>query len=90
MTSFAGLDFVFFFFHQYADDTQICIPVHHDNIACVTSNLATCTSSVYDWLLHNRLALNPHKSEATMYGTASHVQSFRDDTPITVAGAPVK
>ena len=54
------------------------------------SNLAACTSAVYDWLLHNRLALNSDKSEATMYGTASRVQSLKGDTFITVAGAPVK
>ena len=53
-------------FHQYADDTQIYIAVRRDNIACAISNLAACTSAVYDWLLHNRLALNPDKSEAAM------------------------
>ena len=54
------------------------------------SNLAACTSAVYDWLLHNCLALNPDKSEAAMYGTASRVQSLKGETVITVAGAPVK
>ena len=77
-------------FHQYADDTQIYIAVRRDNIACAISNLAACTSVVYDWLLHNRLALNPDKSEAAMYGTASRVQSLKGDTFITVTGAPVK
>ena len=54
------------------------------------SNLAACTSAVYDWLLHNGLALNPDKSEAAMYGTASRVQSLKEDTHITIAGAPAK
>ena len=39
---------------------------------------------------YNRLALNPDKSEAAMYGTASRVQSLKVDTFITVAGAPVE
>ena len=77
-------------FHQYADDTQICIAIRRDNIACVTSNLAACTAAVYDWLRHNRLALNPNKSEAAMYGTALRVQSLKGDTFITVADAPVE
>ena len=63
-------------FHQYTDDTQIYIAVRRDNIACAMSNLAACTSAVYDWLLHNRLALNPDKLEAATYGTASRVQSL--------------
>ena len=49
-----------------------------------------CTAAVYDWLLHNRLALNPNKPEAAMYGTASHVQSLKGDTFIMVAGSPVE
>ena len=38
--------------------------------------------------LVNRLA--PEKSEAAMYGTASHVQSWKEDTLITVDDAPVE
>ena len=56
----------------------------------MTPNLATCTAAFYDWLLHNRLALNPDKSEAAIYETASRVQSLKGDMFITVAGAPVE
>ena len=77
-------------FHQYADDTQIYIAVRCDDIACVTSNLAAYTSAVYDWLFHNRLALNPERLEAAMFGTALCVQSLKGDMSITVAGASVK
>ena len=70
-------------FHQYADDTQISNAIRRDNIACVTSNLAACMAAVYDWLLHNRPALNPDKLEAAMYGMALHVQSLKGDTFIT-------
>ena len=77
-------------FHQCADNTQFYIAVRHDNVACVTSNLTVCTSAVYDWLRHNRLASNSDKSEAAMHGTASRVQSLKGDTFIMVAGAPVQ
>ena len=50
----------------------------------MTSDLAVCTAAVYNRLLHNRIALHPDKSEA------SRVQSWKGDTFITVAGAPVK
>ena len=56
-------------FYQYADDIKTYIAIRRDNIACVTSRLAACTAAVYEWFLHNRLALNPDKSEAAMYGT---------------------
>ena len=77
-----------FSFHQYANDIQIY--VHRDTIACVMSNLAACTSAIYDWFLHNRLALNPDKSKAAMYGTALRVQSLMGNKFIIVAGEPVK
>ena len=48
--------------------------------------MAACTCAVDDWLLHNRLALNPDKSEAAVYEMASCVQSLKGDTIITVAG----
>ena len=77
-------------FRQYADDPHIYIAIHRDNIAYMTSSLAACKAAVYDWLLHNRLALDPNKSEAAMYGTASRLQSLKADTFITVAGASVE
>ena len=77
-------------FYPYVDDIQIYIAIRRDNIACVTSRLAVSTAAVYEWFLHNRIALNPDKSEATMYRTASPVQYLNGDTFITVAGAPVE
>ena len=74
-------------FHLFAEDTQIFIAVRRDNIASAMSNLAACTSAI---LLHDRLALNPDKLEAAIYGTASRVQSQKGDTFITVTGAAVK
>ena len=79
-------------FLQYADDTQIYIAVRHDDItiASMTSNLTACATAVHDWLHNNRLALNPDKSEAAMYGTASRVQSLKGDMFIVVTGSPIK
>ena len=56
----------------------------------MTSNLAVCTAAVYNRLFHNRITLNPDKSEVAMYGTASRVQSLKGDTFITVAGEPAE
>ena len=36
-----------------------------------STDLPECTSDIYDWLLHNCLALNPDKSESAVFGTSS-------------------
>ena len=47
-----------------------------------------CTTAVYNWLLHNTLALNPDKST---FGTAQKVQSLQDQNlvSVSVAGKPI-
>ena len=62
-------------FHQYANDMQIYLAVHTDSLSKATLDLAGCTAAVYEWLLHNSLALNPDKSEVAMFGTAHRVSS---------------
>ena len=55
-------------FHQYADDTQIYLAVNKDSLSKSTLDLAGRTDAVYEWLLHNSLAVNPDKSEVAMFG----------------------
>ena len=78
-------------FHQYADDTQIYLAVSRENSSSAVSNLMACTTAVYNWLLHNTLALNPDKSDAAMFGTAQRVQSLQDQNlvSVSVAGTPI-
>ena len=39
--------------HQYANDIQLYIAVNSNNTAHTSTDMFTCTSDVYDWLLHN-------------------------------------
>ena len=54
-------------FHQYVDDTQIYLAISNDSCPKTVLNLAGCTDAVYEWLLHNSLALNPNKSEIAVW-----------------------
>ena len=50
-----------------------------------------CTTAVYNWLLHNTLALNPDKSDAAMSETAQRAHSLQDQdlVSVSVAGTPI-
>ena len=67
-------------FSQYADGTHIYLAVDKDNSIQTSVNLAACTRSIYEWLLHNSLALNPNISEACMFGINRRVQSLKRAT----------
>ena len=76
-------------FHQYADDTQIYLTIRKENVSDQITNIADCTTAVYQWLLHNSLALNPEKSEAAIFGTWQRVKPLKDLFTVNVAGAPI-
>ena len=75
-------------FHQYADDMQIYLAVNKD-LSKATIDLAGCTDSVYEWLLHNSLALNPDKSQVAMFGTAQRVGKLKQSALIAVTGGQI-
>ena len=52
-------------------------------------DLASCSDAVYEWLLHNSLALNPDKSEVAMFGTAQRVSKLKQSASVAVAGVQV-
>ena len=74
----------FVIFHHFADDTQIYLAVNKDNLLKATLDLAGCTDAVYEWLLHNSLALNPDKSEVATFGTA-----LKQSASVAVAGVQI-
>ena len=76
-------------FQQYADDTQIYLNVNKDSLSKATLDLAGCTDAVYEWLLHNSLALNPDKPEAAMFGTAQRVGKLKQSVSVAVAGVQI-
>ena len=76
-------------FHQYADDTQIYLAANKDSLSKATLDLAGYTDAVYEWLLHNSLALNPDKSEVAMFGTAQRVGKLKQSVSVAVAGVQI-
>ena len=54
---------------QYADDTQLYLWLNNFNALSVMSE---CFNAVHRWFTLNGLAVNPHKSEATVVQTRQH------------------
>ena len=76
-------------YHQYADDTQLYIEISKDNADVRLSMLEQCILSVYEWLLHNGLALNPSKSDAIQF-TTGRVRGGVDIATVSVSGVAIK
>ena len=76
-------------YHQYADDTQLYIAVDKVTATSASTTITACTTAIYEWLLHNCLALNPDKSESVLLGTATRIEPLRDVVSVNVAGTPI-
>ena len=63
--------------------------VNKDSLSKATFDLAGCTDAVYEWLLHNSLALNPDKSEVAMFGTAQRVGKLKQWVSVSVAAVQI-
>jgi len=63
-------------YHQYADDTQLCLALHADNTGARLAVLAECTIDVRQWYMQNGLQLNLDKSEALIVGTSNQLQAM--------------
>ena len=57
------------FYHMYADDTQIYVPVPLDNVPSAVSEMEECCSSVKNWMHERKLKLNDEKTEIMICGT---------------------
>ena len=70
--------------HQYADDIQMCI-AFRPQCLCGLFQLITCTDDVTRWFIENGLQLNPSKTEAVVFGTASRLRSVDISGGVKVA-----
>ena len=74
-------------YHQYADDTQLCLSMRADNTAAGLAVLAACTADVRQWYMQNDLQLNLDKSEALVIGTTNQLHATTSPvTTVSVAG----
>ena len=62
-----------------------CISLSTTTAGNTSINLATWTTAVYEWLLHNCLALNPYKlSESAVFGTVARTKSLHNVISVNV------
>jgi hypothetical protein len=73
-------------YHKFADDTQLYLSMKAEDRDTGMTTLATCTSAVKLWYLHNHLLLNADKSEAIMFGTDHQLRTAVDTNCLSVAG----
>ena len=71
------------FFHQFADDTQLCIGLDPLDI------LGKCSLAVLGWFTNNGLALNPSKSEVLFMGTRTKLHSVGNIAKVSVTGCDI-
>ena len=70
--------------HLYAEDSQLCISFTSDYSANHLDSLKTCIDSVWNWMLHNRLKLNPSKTD--LIGREQQQKKYLSRFPITLMG----
>ena len=79
-------------FHQYADDTQLCVSFAATSFATGLKEVEDCILALRDWLAYNYPQLNPSKSEALLLGTLIKLQinKIGHMSTVTVAGVSIK
>jgi len=55
-------------FHIFADDTQLYLHCHHDDLASAACRLERCICDVSNWMSANHLMLNTEKMELLWAG----------------------
>ena len=73
---------------QYADDTQLCIPISRNNTSKL-HDLEDCLLSLFSWFSHNGLFLNPERTDAVLFVTNQSAKSLSSTSNINVVGTSV-
>ena len=63
--------------HAYADDTQLYLafkPGNHANKTAAVSSTQSCIRDLHNWMLINKLKLNPDKTEFLILGTRQQLE----------------
>jgi len=74
---------------QYADDIQTYIAIQ-PQCPDSLSQLVNCTDDITHWFLENGLLLNPSKTEAVIFVTASRLRSADTTGGVKVAGTSLQ
>ena len=68
---------------------SLYIAVHKATATSASTTITAFTTAIYEWLLHNCLALNPDKSESALLGTATRIGPLCDVVSVNIAGTPI-
>lgn len=72
--------------HLYADDSQLYISFSSSDSAESLKNLQACLASVQQWMLSNKLKLNPDKTEFLLIGHELQRQKYLCQFPLPLLG----
>ena len=73
-------------FNFYADDTQVYVRLSQNNTAVAISQLQNCLLDIQNWMLSNKLKLNPEKTEFILFGTKKQRNDLAHIFPVTILG----
>ena len=72
--------------HLYADDSQLYISFTSDDSANQLDSLKFCLDSVWNWMLCNKLKLNPSKTDFLLIGHEQQRKNHLCRFPVTLMG----
>jgi len=73
--------------HGYADDTQVYLHGHRDDMTSTARRLENCIIDVGQWMSANRQKLNTEKTELLWAGSRHGQSSVTDCRPYLQLGA---
>ena len=70
--------------HLYADDSQLYVSFSASDSSASLQKLRSCLSSVQNWMLVNKLKLNPDKTEFLLIGHKKQREKYLAMFPVTL------
>ena len=75
--------------HAYADDSQLYMHCHRDDVAASAAHLSQCVVDIGHWMAANRLQMNPAKTELLWAGTKHNVSLLGCHAPTLQLGSDI-
>ena len=76
--------------HLYADDSQLYVSLSASDSTASVQKLQSCLVSVQNWMLSNKLKLNPDKTEFLLIGHKQQREKYLSMFPVTLMDVETK